>query len=91
MARGGIASLRTAAWPIFGLVALIPATLAPESAAASQVLQISICTGTGSGPARTVDIPVPRTPEKNGNSPCCAKACHSAGSRKRASADRPGN
>jgi hypothetical protein len=64
---------------LFGLVAMIPATLYAGQAAA--MLTVPICTGDG----QVHSITIPMTPSAPGKeqSPCCAKGCHSGNSRKR--------
>ena len=67
--------------PLFALIAITPAALATSPAAATQVLAVSICNG--DGVTRTVSLPVPHKPSRNGDDPCCMKGCHAGGNRKR--------
>lgn len=45
-------------------------------------MTLMICTG--NGPARSIEVPLPGKPLRQGNEPCCMKGCHSAGNRKKA-------
>ena len=63
--------------PLFGLAALIPAAFAPAPAQAGSMTML-ICTG--NGVVRSVELPLPG---KSDPAPCCAKACHSGGNRKK--------
>lgn len=63
--------------PLLGLAALIPAALAPAPAQAASMTML-ICTG--NGVVRSIELPLPG---KSDPVPCCAKACHSGGSRKK--------
>ncbi|MCW1402171.1 hypothetical protein OKA06_07460 [Novosphingobium sp. MW5] len=62
---------------LFGLAALIPAAFAPAPASA-RGLTMLICSG--DGVVRSIELPLPG---KSDPAPCCAKACHSGGSRKK--------
>lgn len=65
----------------FGLVALLPMALATSPAQAG-TMTLMICTG--NGPARSIEVPLPGKPLRQGDEPCCMKGCHSAGNRKKA-------
>lgn len=62
---------------LFGLAALIPAAFAPAPASARGMTML-ICSG--DGVVRSIELPLPG---KSDPAPCCAKACHSGGSRKK--------
>jgi len=42
---------------------------------------VPICAGANS--QRTIELPIPGGPARSQESPCCAKGCHSSGSRKK--------
>jgi hypothetical protein len=63
--------------PLFGLAALIPAAFAPAPAQAWSMTML-ICSG--NGVVRSIELPLPG---KSDPAPCCAKACHSGGNRKK--------
>ncbi len=67
---------------IFALVALLPAGVNAAAVPRSGVLAVLICTGDGS--VRTASIPAGPDAPGGGGVPCCAKGCHTGGSRKRA-------
>ncbi|PLK24361.1 hypothetical protein [Novosphingobium sp. TH158] len=69
------------AFAIFALVALGPAAFSTGPAAASAGLVVPICAGANS--QRTIELPIPGGPARSQESPCCAKGCHSSGSRKK--------
>jgi hypothetical protein len=62
---------------LLGLAALIPAAFAPAPAQSASMTML-ICTG--NGVVRTIELPLPG---KSDPAPCCAKACHSGGNRKK--------
>jgi len=61
---------------LLGLLALLPAALNAQAPAAP-VIAMAICGGSGSVPE------LPGAPTKPEGQPCCAKACHTGGCRKR--------
>ncbi len=62
---------------LLGLAALIPAAFAPAPARSASMTML-ICTGNGA--VRSIELPLPG---KSDPAPCCAKACHSGGNRKK--------
>jgi len=67
---------------MFALVALVPAAVSAAAPSRRGVLTVLICTGDGS--VRQASIPAGPEAPGSGGTPCCAKGCHTGGSRKRA-------
>jgi hypothetical protein len=68
---------------LFGIIALFPAALnAAPAAAASHSLLVPVCMGDGQ--VHMVSVPSDGSPPDKDPAGCCAKGCHSGGSRKRA-------
>ncbi len=67
---------------LLGLAALLPAALNAGPVAARAIL-VQLCSG--SGEARLVAMPLGNGAPQPGDgaAPCCAKGCHTGGSRKR--------
>lgn len=65
-----------------GLVALLPVLLAPSLASARETIGIALCSADGS--IRTVQLPVGNRFPGERDDDHCAKACHAAASRKKA-------
>jgi hypothetical protein len=67
---------------ILGLAALLPAALNTGPVAARSIM-VQLCIGTGE--ASSVAMPLGKGAPQPGDgaTPCCAKACHTGGSRKR--------
>jgi hypothetical protein len=64
---------------LLGLLALLPAALNAKAPAAP-VIAMAICGGFGTAS----ELPgAPSAPTKPEGQPCCAKACHTGGCRKR--------
>ena len=64
---------------LLGLLALLPATLNAQAPTAPMIA-MAMCGG--SGPA--AEFPgTPSAPTRQDGQPCCAKACHTGGCRKR--------
>ena len=68
---------------ILGLIALIPAALNASSAQAGGFITMPLCTGDGQVRSVTVPIGQDQGPMPPGEG-CCAKGCHTGGSRKKA-------
>lgn len=67
--------------PLFGLVAMVPATLNAASVGGGSIA-VPICTGDGL--VHMVRVPVDQPGgQGQGQSGCCVKGCHAGGSRKR--------
>lgn len=67
---------------LFSLFALVPAAVSAAAPAGGGGLAVLLCTGDGS--VRAVTIPIgPEGPAPAGDTPCCAKGCHTGSSRKR--------
>lgn len=67
--------------PLFGLVAMVPATL-NAAPVAGGTIDVPICTGDGL--VHMVRVPVGQSEgQGQGQSGCCVKGCHAGGSRKR--------
>jgi hypothetical protein len=64
---------------LLGLLALLPAALNAQAPAAP-VIAMAICGGSGPVPGFPS---APTAPTKPEGQPCCAKACHTGGCRKR--------
>ncbi len=69
----------------FSLIAMIPAMLNLTIITAGDTIAVQICTGDGQ--VHTVEVPVGEGGSGEQRGLCCAKGCHSGGSRKRG----PGN
>ena len=68
---------------MFALGSLVPAAVNAAVPLTGGRLEIALCTG--SGAARTISIPLtPGGAPGPGETPCCAKGCHTNSSRKRA-------
>jgi len=66
----------------FALLAILPVALTVSPPAATTSLRIALCNG--DGVIRSLVIPLPqKAPTRGNDDPCCAKACHSGGSRKK--------
>ncbi len=67
---------------LLGLVALVPATFNISPQAATNMVTVLVCSG--SSQIRVIDLPIgaPALPGAKGPG-CCAKGCHTGGSRKR--------
>ena len=68
---------------LFGLVAMIPATL-NAAPAAGATMAVPVCTGDGLVHVVRVPVGQPDGPGQ-GQTGCCVKGCHAGGSRKRLS------
>lgn len=69
---------------LFGLLAMLPVAFnpAPRVERSSQAYTARICSGDG----RVHSVAIPGSGQdlpRDGNQPCCAKACHGGHSRKR--------
>ncbi len=70
----------------FGIIALIPAMLNLTVVTAGETISVQICTSDGR--THTVQIPIGGQPgDPTSPALCCAKGCHTGGSRKRLPAD----
>lgn len=68
---------------LFALAALVPAALNATPAAGTQrSLLVPVCNGSGAVHMVRVPLGDPALPGSSGEG-CCAKACHTGGSRKR--------
>ena len=66
---------------LFALLAILPAAFSAAIPARAHGLTVVLCSG------RTIELPVNRMPGAPADdTPCCAKACHTGQSRKRAGA-----
>jgi hypothetical protein len=71
---------------LFAMIAMVPAGVLAAVPARSGTLVVPLCAGDGA--ARTIAIPlapdgVPGGAPGKGDTPCCAKGCHTGSSRKR--------
>jgi hypothetical protein len=66
--------------PLFALIAIMPLALSANPGSASN-LRVPLCAGDASG--RTITLPIPGKAPRGPNDPCCVKACHAGGNRKR--------
>jgi hypothetical protein len=65
---------------LFAAIAVIPAMTGPVAAETGRVMMIALCGG------GAMAVPMDQAPAPGqGNSPCCAKGCHSGPTRKKAS------
>lgn len=71
---------------LLGIAALLPVAFNVAPAAAANVLIVPVCTGDGQVHLMRLPGDNPPLPGKDGAG-CCAKGCHSGGSRKRAGKD----